>query len=565
MKTSTAVVLLFEGGLRPELQELRFSHRILAAPICAVRGRAFRPGNTEASFQWSAGIRAISLFLTRAALLHLEGNTSSPILEGGASTAAATLDYALSRQSNWLVDLFGSDPQGLSLARRFICRTNPERKRPGPVKLFLNSSFLAADCISIQRDGAPCNSAEALQDLCSELARGWSGSNVCESRSEKISIPIDVLPAEPSATDDKFFPRPFDEAAHRAQLSDMFRSELQSVLCRQSVFTEQGLVSSVKRIAEDPGFIRFAGKHEYFFAPMADPRSARSRLGFTDLELRSELESPNGEPLEVALPGGYVAGVAIFQFLRDFKKYPIKLNYQFVHAGEVIDHFQEQSSRVNSVAIIGDGHLSKFLSAGGAVEHRGMMMMPELSFQIVSAGKAAKGLNGGRYHILGGGKSSSLLYFERLLRSGVIKKKNIRVIEAAPDEVSTIFAESDSELKAVQWFPYYRLLELFNNCAFLIPQSDELRYRPNIMVGHQELLSNFRKRFAIEYAVRDAWLTLLESPVALASVIQNLTSSADYLRFLSRSAGFHFFRPERFQLPRIHSEPGLPQLSATSQ
>lgn len=62
---------------------------------------------------------------------------------------AASLDLAISKQPTWLKDMFGCDQDGLTLARRMILRTNPERKRPGPVSLGLNSNYLDAKNIAI--------------------------------------------------------------------------------------------------------------------------------------------------------------------------------------------------------------------------------------------------------------------------------------------------------------------------------------------------------------------------------------------------------------------------------
>lgn len=174
------------------------------------------------------------------------------------------------------------------------------------------------------------------------------------------------------------------------------------------------------------------------------------------------------------------------------------------------------------------------------------MLMPELSFQIVTSAKARSTLSGGTYHLLGE-KSSSLLYFDRLVQRGDIRKRSIRTAEATPDEVAALFGDADADLKAVQWFPYYRLLQLFNNCSYLIPANDSLRYRPNVMVGHREFLELPKKRLALEYAVRDAWLSLLESPAAMNAVVSSMTSDPEYLRFLSRSAGFHFVKPDVLQ------------------
>jgi hypothetical protein len=75
------------------------------------------------------------------------------MIRGEANSMAASLDYAISKQPTWLTEMFGCDQDGISLARRMILRTNPERKRPGPVTLGLNMNYVAVENISIILNG----------------------------------------------------------------------------------------------------------------------------------------------------------------------------------------------------------------------------------------------------------------------------------------------------------------------------------------------------------------------------------------------------------------------------
>jgi hypothetical protein len=85
-----------------------------------------------------------------------------PVIKGCGGSLAASLDYAISKQPMWLTEMFGCDQSGISLIRRMILRTNPERKRPGPTVLSLNERFMPVAAISIFSDGARCSREELV-------------------------------------------------------------------------------------------------------------------------------------------------------------------------------------------------------------------------------------------------------------------------------------------------------------------------------------------------------------------------------------------------------------------
>jgi hypothetical protein len=62
----------------------------------------------------------------------------------------------------WLTEMFGCDQSGISLIRRMVLRTNPERKRPGPTVLSINERFMPLAAISIVVDGAKASREELL-------------------------------------------------------------------------------------------------------------------------------------------------------------------------------------------------------------------------------------------------------------------------------------------------------------------------------------------------------------------------------------------------------------------
>jgi hypothetical protein len=155
------LAMYFELG---ELTEVIFNDGTKTESRVSVRGKTGGPFRSAGSFQWTSAVKALSLLLVKTC-----ATPSDALLRGFANSLAASLDYAISKQPLWLTEMFGCDQQGISLARRLILRTNPERKRPGPVTLGINQAYIPTSQVSIFVDGKRCTS-EMLETLCSQLS-----------------------------------------------------------------------------------------------------------------------------------------------------------------------------------------------------------------------------------------------------------------------------------------------------------------------------------------------------------------------------------------------------------
>jgi len=156
----------FEDRNRFELYQTEFAHPLLRAPMTAQRGYV-SPGDPQIGhFPWTKGVQALcALFMHAAA----SGAAAQPLLSGGAGSLAASLDYALSKQSLWLLDMFGMDREGVCLVRRVIWRQNPERKRPGPVSLGLYREAARRDALTLYINGEEERRPDRLEALAGML------------------------------------------------------------------------------------------------------------------------------------------------------------------------------------------------------------------------------------------------------------------------------------------------------------------------------------------------------------------------------------------------------------
>lgn len=184
--------LFFSGENSPELVETAFCHPILTSEKRCVRGKS--PGAYEgySTFQWSKAVQGLSLLILRAKIEQsLDPNSQGmlrPHIVGYALSQAASLDYALDKQTPWLLDMLGWDRNGLALARRAITRTNPGRKREGPVALSLNTKFLVASDIKIYLHGREVSEVSRLVYLAQKVSKLCEGVRSVETEPTELKL-----------------------------------------------------------------------------------------------------------------------------------------------------------------------------------------------------------------------------------------------------------------------------------------------------------------------------------------------------------------------------------------
>ncbi len=146
--------LYFEAG---QLIEVAFCDGVSGEVRRSVRGKSGGAYRSAGSFQWTSAVKGFALLAVRAV-----SALEEPVIKGCSGSLAASLDYAISKQPMWLTEMFGCDQSGISLIRRMILRTNPERKRPGPTVLSFNERFMPVAAISIFSDGVRCSREELV-------------------------------------------------------------------------------------------------------------------------------------------------------------------------------------------------------------------------------------------------------------------------------------------------------------------------------------------------------------------------------------------------------------------
>ncbi len=165
-----------------ELQRVHFSGHPQCAEIVSVRGKTGGAYKNTGSFQWTPGVKGVVLVLIKALLRHLNNiDSCMPVLEGTRGSLAASLDYALDRQPEWLFDMFGKEEDGNAYLRRLLLRSNPGMRLPGPVGISLNEQLLPARSIKVYFSETPVRHTEELNRLIDTISRSSTKTKVVEA------------------------------------------------------------------------------------------------------------------------------------------------------------------------------------------------------------------------------------------------------------------------------------------------------------------------------------------------------------------------------------------------
>ena len=157
------IKLLFFSGANIELIRVDFANGSHPT-ITSIRGKTNGAYRGAGTFQWSSAVRGMASIFLRAKLsanLH----PVEPMLSGEERSLAASLDYALTKRPNWLLDMFGVSRNGAASARRLFKVSNSHRKRPGPVSLSLNVYACPPHGIEIFLDGKPVQTPEVFRQM----------------------------------------------------------------------------------------------------------------------------------------------------------------------------------------------------------------------------------------------------------------------------------------------------------------------------------------------------------------------------------------------------------------
>ncbi len=189
MTCRTVFDLRFSLPPSVELVEASFAHASFDRPLVVRRGKGTFDGKVG-SFQWTSAVRALSELALRSFLWGHAGTGTQPLLSGERGSLASSLDLALTKEPNWLAEMFGVDSLGTLLAKRVFLRSNSNLKRPGPVEVRLNDAFLDPRLIVVRAlDGRELSLLE-VEELIQRIAASAVRSETEAQGPEHAKRPI---------------------------------------------------------------------------------------------------------------------------------------------------------------------------------------------------------------------------------------------------------------------------------------------------------------------------------------------------------------------------------------
>jgi hypothetical protein len=188
-KMKTRLILDFSySGSSLELVHITFYCSLTKQIHQSHRGKTGLLSGGRGAFQWTPGVVAVCLLAIKASLgktfaTDKKSWVSATGFCSRESSSATSLDFALSKQPNWLLDMFGCDSRGNSISKRLFIRINPEGRRAGPVRVAFNPCFLDPYQIKICINGQPVVGS----DLGSVFENIISNQSVCIGRTPKAN------------------------------------------------------------------------------------------------------------------------------------------------------------------------------------------------------------------------------------------------------------------------------------------------------------------------------------------------------------------------------------------
>lgn len=208
----------FVDFVNPQLWTVEFFNPIEKCSRLSVRGKtAGGYPRSVASFQWTSAVQGISLLFIRGVLAsHPDRPTNvaplprESVLQGGKGSIVASVDYALDKQPEWLMEMFGTSTDGRSYAKSFIRRTNPGMKRAGPVCIGLYGDLLLPGAIQITWENEEITNYRRLLEFYRALERSCGALDLVEvatsvsDTSQDPSISNTVVPPVLSSNGTRF-------------------------------------------------------------------------------------------------------------------------------------------------------------------------------------------------------------------------------------------------------------------------------------------------------------------------------------------------------------------------
>ncbi len=527
--------LWFDSSEKTELTRTVFEHPATGARFVAVRGKSETPYRASGSFQWSPAVRAMCMLLLHSKTLSIYGIGSKAVLKSASRGPVSAFDYAIGRSAQWIQDVFGVTKRGEPVARRIFFRGNPERKRPGPISISLNTSFLVPEEVEVYLNERQLLSGSEIDELlrtlkmCGEI----SFSNEVNLRGEITEHSFSQMDWIESLTCSFI-----EEAKGMLRTTNVFSRKFIRESC--SFISHASLLSSVQKTLIE-------SIHQTHIKPAA---SIRLGVQYPVSTVQKELFCDG--PLRFGVTPSQIGTLALLRYLQNYKQYPLEVDYSFNHTCDLVEAMDAGISEVAPDCCVITTASYALLSPQARNEYIPLMVMPSASHSVLSPNKVkrtpGKAL---RFQLLDDFPTTPSLWLDSLVRAGALSGCYIEREHSDPDEaLEALRGSQDANLRCILWFPYNLIAtDLFG----AIPQFYSYKGAPSEEIFIQNILLVKRSRIQTTTAARiisprilvslftDAWLTLLEYPSLCTQLVREQVADLKYRRMIWRYSGLYRF------------------------
>ena len=514
-----------------------FVHSPTSTHTVSVRGKSVGAYPDCATFQWTKAVRALALLFLTGSLKGSQESTgvfklnrllltSGPLLEGGEGSAASSLDYAIEKETSWLLDFFGRDRHGAPLVRKLFRTTNSDRRHQGPVGIALSPAFWDQFRIAILVDGiaAERSSVEALQ---LRLQGFWTTT-------QPIAEDTLLLPETPNSL------TPF--------LTNLLCDEFKLLLHQPNIFAPSAVRSSLSAIASAGYFRSVAGKDLELGGRMHTSGLAQHQFGI--LTDSRAARTCFDETLSIATPSTFLGPLMLFFHLKRERGYAFDFNYVHPHAVSLVQSLIDGSfGSLPDIVCAGLAPAATLVGSPLGAEYVPLLLLADQSQAIVAPksllatkGGAERALrdpyNRAEYGFIKESPSVPSFVFDELVSLGITRPAKVNTVHQEPHESFQYLAQGNPDSRAVLFFPHYALNCAFNNCTIIKDPRQRKNSQEVVIFAHRRKLTDPRFAELFETVIRDAWFDFCVRPELIRQTVEHMTRPDElYFKCVTRYSG----------------------------
>jgi hypothetical protein len=480
-----------------ELVQVRFG-RFGKTPRDSYRGKSLMYQNDAGLFQWTAAVKAFTVLTLATKGMLLSGKNEPYVLSGEQGSPAAALDFAISKPTSWVVDMFGREQNGKAYARIVFKRENSEQKRPGPVRISLSPQLLEAQALKVFCDGIEVVTEKELRQLL-----------------ELVSSDKNKLRREPSK-----------EVKHEVVFNaEWFKSLLETEI--NFSLTETYLLDAMtvrltaeRVLRERSEFKKEMQKLTSSLIKELPPENARY--------VKSSTKFRSGGIKKIACSPIAVGALCILHYLKEGILQEVEINASYPSTSAIVETGDIDSV---DIAVLSWGAALKLQRSSLGSKFRPVMLLPRSTFGIILLPQVQSPQEIKRVLLGDDPYGYPVEFIRRAQEFGRIPTQ-VKNIRANASEIMMHLNQMGDA--AVIGFPLSAIIAKKYKAKILWAQDDALRVGDNVLmvrntIPSQELIS----------AIRAAWFSLLDQPSLVQETSAKIFSEVSFINYLYRQAALY--------------------------